>query len=185
MRLFEFERSSSGRNNTGFYKATLDFAKSWPARAESWGTGYTPSLAKEESKELKTVANAFIEGIEQGATAFYELDTLIRDELCDYWEEVGLDPELVLDQHSRITAINQASRKPINRISGFDNWKSQLLQKYPTARIEIPDLGTELEKLKKLYPAATNIKPSNNINAYVNGESVGQYITDLDTGVIR
>jgi hypothetical protein len=93
MRLFEFAPSGDRREN--FYSATLEFADNWEENTQSWGTDYTPGLAKSEADELRYVANQFLKGLLAGTQAFFNLDTLIRDELSEYWKDCGLDPRVI------------------------------------------------------------------------------------------
>ena len=94
MRLFEFTTSGDGRSGPyAFYLSALKFAKQyasqWASDDDDDDEGEVSN--QEDARELESTANAFLKGMENGISAFESMDTFLKDELAEHWEDDGLD----------------------------------------------------------------------------------------------
>lgn len=92
------KRGGGGGGDGGptYYQATKDFIKHYEndrkndENADSW--------LDSDIKWLESVADAFLIGEKQGIEAFFRIDTMLQEELADWYKFHGLNIQSYLDQ---------------------------------------------------------------------------------------
>ena len=101
------EFTADGENPQNWYQATVDFIEEY--KSDRLANGDELEDFQDDLDWLQNLAKSFLQSFKAGIDFYFDLDTMLRDELAEWYTDQGLDIQKYIDQRREEYRARQAA----------------------------------------------------------------------------